>query len=137
MHHRSKTFLRWDYKFYIVHWYPNVRYVHFIIIKKGRFYIGGVFRNLPNLPTKMERFAKIVNGKKLLTVCVKCSVLDVCLGSEYASESYYKGKSRSRFSFFFFAYKRWNQNKSNWRFNKVNHKYVLVTEKNFNNSRKI
>ena len=50
----------------------------------------------------MERFAKIVNGKKLLTVCVKCSVLDVCLGSEYASESYYKGRSRSRFSFFFF-----------------------------------
>ena len=35
---------------------------------------------------KMERFAKIVNGQKPLTVFSKRSVLGVRMGSEYASQ---------------------------------------------------
>ena len=37
----------------------------------------------------MEFFAKIVNGFQLLTIFAKSSLLDVRLGSEYASDSYY------------------------------------------------
>ena len=44
----------------------------------------GVYKTLSSL--KMERFAKIV---KPLTIFKKCSILDVCQGSEYASEMGY------------------------------------------------
>ena len=35
--------------------------------------------------SKMESFAKIVNGFKPLTIFAKLSILDVWLGSEYTS----------------------------------------------------
>ena len=38
----------------------------------------------------MERFTKIVNGKKSLNIFVKRSIVDVWLSSEYVSGSYYK-----------------------------------------------
>ena len=37
----------------------------------------------PYQKSKMVRFAKIVNGLKLLTIFAKSSILDVWLGSEY------------------------------------------------------
>ena len=37
----------------------------------------------PLQTSKMELFAKIVNGLKLLTNFAKCSILDVCRGSKY------------------------------------------------------
>ena len=33
--------------------------------------------------SKMERFAKKVNKLKTLTIFAKCSLLDICQGSEY------------------------------------------------------
>ena len=35
--------------------------------------------------SKMEHFAKLVNGSKLITIFAKRSLLDLSLGSEYAS----------------------------------------------------
>ena len=35
--------------------------------------------------SRMERFMKIVNGQKPLTIFAKCSILNVWQGSEYAS----------------------------------------------------
>ena len=42
----------------------------------------------PCQTSKTERFAKIVNGLKSLTILAICSILDVRQGSEYASECY-------------------------------------------------
>ena len=39
---------------------------------------------------KMERFAKIVNGEKSLTISAKRTILDVWHGSEYPSDSDHK-----------------------------------------------
>ena len=43
-------------------------------------------RRIQNIrPFKMELFVKLVNGRKLLTILAQSSILDVRLGSEYAS----------------------------------------------------
>ena len=39
----------------------------------------------PCQASKMERFAKIVNGDKPLTIFARLCILDVCQSSEYAS----------------------------------------------------
>ena len=44
----------------------------------------GVFRT--HRKSKMELFAKIVKGFQLLTIFIKSSILDIRIGSEYASE---------------------------------------------------
>ena len=37
------------------------------------------------MPTEYELFAKIINGRMLLTIFAKCPSLDVWLGPEHAS----------------------------------------------------
>ena len=46
--------------------------------------------------SKMELFAKMVNGSKLLTIVVKNSILDTSDGSEYVFgyDIYYRKQSR-------------------------------------------
>ena len=39
----------------------------------------------PSQTSKMEIYAKIVNGRELLTIFAKSFILDVWLGSEYVS----------------------------------------------------
>ena len=39
----------------------------------------------PSQKSKMELFAKIINGLKLLNILTKGSILDIWLGSEYTS----------------------------------------------------
>ena len=46
----------------------------------------------PSRTSKVVLFAKIVNGFHLLTIFAKGSILDVRMGSEYASTSYYETK---------------------------------------------
>ena len=42
----------------------------------------------PSQTSKMELFAKIINGFQLLNIFAKISILDVRLGFEYASAEY-------------------------------------------------
>ena len=46
----------------------------------------------PSQTSKMERFAKIVNVIHLLAIFAKSSILDVWLGSEWASGSWAKSR---------------------------------------------
>ena len=55
----------------------------------------------PFQTSKMERFAKIVNGQKPLTIFAKRSTLDVCQVSQYASENCNASSKKTDFNFAF------------------------------------